>query len=327
MKAIHFLKTGDLKNLTFTELPTPVPNEGEALIQIKAARLNKNDLSNVMGRMPYTTVPRTPGRDYAGVVVQGPQEWRGQAVWGTGCDNGFTIDGSHAEFMKAPLSALSLKPKNLSFIEAANCGTPFITAWHALEQSSVQQDTSLAIIGANGAVGHAATELARARAANILALVRKKEQETSFTSRDISSALLPSADTSTASELKHLIHSHFGSGAQVIFDTTGFWLSACITSLAPHGCVAVIVAPGNGEVTLSVRDLYRSGSSIEGVNSLLYTSAECAKVLDRLRPLFEQGQLQAAKDIQAHPLSEGISIFEALSQGKGGQHVFFNPED
>jgi NADPH:quinone reductase-like Zn-dependent oxidoreductase len=327
VKAIHFLKTGDLKNLTFIDLPTPIPNEGEALIQIKAARLNKNDLSNVMGRMPYTTAPRTPGRDYAGVVVQGPEAWLGQSVWGTGCDNGFTIDGSHAEFMKVPLAALSLKPQNLSFIEAANCGTPFITAWHALEQSEVQSGTTLAIIGANGAVGHAATELATARGAKVLTLVRKPEQATHFASQGIASAVLPSADANSTSELKNTIHGHFGSGAKVIFDTTGSWLAPSIASLDRHGCVAVIVAPGNGEVNISVRDLYRSGSSIEGVNSLLYNAAECAKVLDLLRPLFEVGQLRAAGNIQAHPLSQGISVFEALSQGVGGQHVFFNPSE
>lgn len=326
MKAIHFLKTGDLKNLSFTDLPTPSPNLEEALIQIKAARLNKNDLSNVMGRMPYTTLPRTPGRDYSGVVVQGPESWIGQAVWGTGCENGFTKDGSHAQFMTVSLGALSLKPPQLTHLQAANCGTPFITAWHALEQCGVQKEMPVVIIGACGAVGHAASELAKAKGAKVLGLVRTPEQVASLSSCGTNAALLPSGNDDLAKHLKDIIHTHFDQGATVIFDTTGMWLSHSIASLATHGCVAVIVAPGSGEVNLSVRDLYRSGSSIHGINSLLYSAAKCAKVLNLLRPLFDEGLIQAAPHIQAHPMSQGISVFEALSQGASGQHVFFNPE-
>jgi NADPH:quinone reductase len=47
-------------------------------------------VKNVAGRMSQTTLPRVPGRDYSGVVVDGPKEWINQEVWGTGGDVGFT---------------------------------------------------------------------------------------------------------------------------------------------------------------------------------------------------------------------------------------------
>ena len=82
MKALQFDKTGDLSALRYVEVPTPVAGADEVLVQIKAAGLNPSDVKNVLGRFPYTTLPRIPGRDFAGVVVEGPQALIGQEVWG-----------------------------------------------------------------------------------------------------------------------------------------------------------------------------------------------------------------------------------------------------
>lgn len=90
MKALQFSATGDLAALAYVDVATPVPAAGEVLVQIKAAGLNPSDVKNVLGRFPYTTLPRVPGRDFAGVVVEGPQELVGQEVWGTGRDLGFS---------------------------------------------------------------------------------------------------------------------------------------------------------------------------------------------------------------------------------------------
>ena len=55
-----------------------------------AASVNPSDVKNIAGRMEQTTLPRVPGHDYSGVVVDGPSEWVGKEVWGTGGDIGFT---------------------------------------------------------------------------------------------------------------------------------------------------------------------------------------------------------------------------------------------
>lgn len=111
MKALQFTATGDLSTLRFVDVATPVPAAGEVLVQIKAAGLNPSDAKNVLGRFPYTTLPRIPGRDFAGVVVEGPQEWVGQAVWGTGRDLGFFADGSHAQYLTCPPRAWPTNPR------------------------------------------------------------------------------------------------------------------------------------------------------------------------------------------------------------------------
>src|SRR6202020_3218740 len=98
----------------------------QAVIRVEAASVNPSDVKNVAGAMEWTVLPRTPGRDFAGVVVGGPPAWQGAQVWGTGGDTGFTRDGSHAELMAVPVASLRRKPRNLSFDEAASVGVNYM---------------------------------------------------------------------------------------------------------------------------------------------------------------------------------------------------------
>jgi len=102
MRALRINQFGGPAVLHLTDLPDPVGTEQEAVIRVHAASVNPSDVKNVAGSMDWTVFPRTPGRDFAGVVVSGPAEWQGVAVWGTGGDVGFTRDGSHAELLSVP---------------------------------------------------------------------------------------------------------------------------------------------------------------------------------------------------------------------------------
>jgi NADPH:quinone reductase len=84
MRALRFEKTGSLDDLGIRELPIPTPAAGEVLVQVKAAAVNPSDVKNVEGKMHETSVPRTPGRDFAGVVARGSDELSGQSVFGSG---------------------------------------------------------------------------------------------------------------------------------------------------------------------------------------------------------------------------------------------------
>jgi NADPH2:quinone reductase len=84
MRALRFARTGALENLGVEIIDRPVPGPGEALVRVQAAAINPSDVKNVLGKMELTTVPRTPGRDFAGVVEQGPSTLIGRLVFGTG---------------------------------------------------------------------------------------------------------------------------------------------------------------------------------------------------------------------------------------------------
>ena len=81
MRAIRFKAFGDPSVLELAEVATPSFNETMALVRVMAASINPSDVKNVAGAMKQTTLPRIPGRDFAGVVEAGPPDWIGAAVW------------------------------------------------------------------------------------------------------------------------------------------------------------------------------------------------------------------------------------------------------
>src|SRR6476659_6277961 len=57
--------------------------QDEVVVAIEAAGVNPSDVKAATGLMPYAVFPRTPGRDFSGVVVDGPSEWLAREVFGS----------------------------------------------------------------------------------------------------------------------------------------------------------------------------------------------------------------------------------------------------
>src|ERR1700722_13763536 len=113
MRAIRFKIFGDPSVLELAEVEAPAVSETIAVVRVMAASINPSDVKNVAGAMKQTTLPRIPGRDFAGVVEAGPPARVGAAVWGTGGDTGFTRDGTHAEVIAVPVVSLRRKHPQL----------------------------------------------------------------------------------------------------------------------------------------------------------------------------------------------------------------------
>ena len=155
------------------EAAAPAADEGTALVRVMAASINPSDVKNVAGAMKQTTLPRIPGRDYAGVVEAGPAEWIGAEVWGTGGDVGFTRDGTHAELIAVPVDSLRRKPETLSFDQAASVGVNYMAAWCGIEAAGLKAGETVLLIGAGGGVGGAAAQIARRLGARVIGADRR----------------------------------------------------------------------------------------------------------------------------------------------------------
>ena len=317
MNALQFTATGDLAHLRLVEVPMPVPSADEVLVKVNAAGLNPSDVKNVLGRFPYTTLPRIPGRDFAGVVVEGPQALLGQEVWGTGRDLGFFADGSHAQYLRVSAKGVAHKPTHLSFAQAASLGVPYTTAWDALERSGVGKGTRLLVIGANGAVGSAALALAKIRGAQVLAAVRKADQLEMLQAQGLEAIALGKPE-----ELGAQVQAVFKGGADVIFDTTGFWLPAAVAGLAPFGRIAIIAAPVDGHVQLPALALYRKGGSVVGINSLLYSCEQRAVMLEAFGRFFDEGLLPLPTGLREVALAEGVQCYAEVNNGSPDKIIF-----
>jgi NADPH:quinone reductase-like Zn-dependent oxidoreductase len=175
VKAIEFKTTGSLDLLEHVELDRPSIHPHEVMIKVMAAGLNKSDTTNVLGLFPYTTVPRVPGR-----IFLASSKWvlknSSDSVFGTGKEIGFTQNGSHAQYMRIGANGFCLKPKNLSHEQAASLGVPYITAYFAVKNTRIQENSKVAIIGASGAVGFAASLLAKQKGADVLCMLRNEKR-------------------------------------------------------------------------------------------------------------------------------------------------------
>src|SRR3954467_3207204 len=60
----------------------------DALVAVHAAAVNPSDAKAAIGLMPYAVFPRTPGRDFSGVVIDGQAELIGKEVFGSSGDLG-----------------------------------------------------------------------------------------------------------------------------------------------------------------------------------------------------------------------------------------------
>ena len=316
MHALQFTATGDLRHLALVDLPRPVPAAGDVLIRVDAAGLNPSDVKNVLGRFPYTTLPRVPGRDVAGTVEAGPAELIGRAVWATGREPGFTRDGSHAEWLCLPADGVALKPASLSFAQAAACGVPYTTAWDGLRRAGLDENQQVLVIGANGAVGRAAIGLARAAGAAVLAAVRDKGKQRQLEAEGYCCLMLDNPDT-----LAEQVAQHFPEGADIIFDTTGFWLAPAVAALNRFGRLVVIAAPANGMAELPLLALYRKGASIVGANSLLYGCEDCAEMLREIGALFDSHALPLPTPPTEAALDEGLASYARINAGSSEKVV------
>src|SRR2546428_7556741 len=203
MKAVRFHRHGGAEVLRYEDAPDPVPENGEALVRVRACALNhldlwaRNGLPNVKIPLPHIS-----GSDISGVVEWAPggetEFERGAEVIvspGISCgrcekcllgmDNqcrfyaivGYEVDGGYAELVKVPRTNLIAKPGAMDFVEAASFPLVFLTAYHMLvNKARLQAGESVLVLGAGSGVGSAAIQVAKLYNASVIATAGEDEK-------------------------------------------------------------------------------------------------------------------------------------------------------
>jgi NADPH:quinone reductase len=318
MKAVRFTRHGKPDVLTVQDMPDLVPGEGQALVRVEVASINPSDVKNVQGAMEQTTLPRTPGRDFAGVVEAGPPSWIGAEVWGTGGDTGFTRDGSHAEYIVVPAASLRRKPAVLDFDQAASVGVNFVTAWKGLVPGAgLRAGEAVLIVAASGGVGNAAVQIARRIGARIIGTDRREPRPGAAI---IVAGLSLVGD---AADIPAMVRDATdGRGADVVLDCVGgVMFRYALDCLAPRGRVVEMSVTGAREVTFNLADFYHNESRLIGIDTLKLDLTASAEVLEVLRPGFEDGDYRPAPIVRRFPLAEVVAAYQAVAAGEPGRVV------
>jgi NADPH:quinone reductase len=316
MKSLRFTEFGPPSVLRIEEVPIPVPGQAETLVRVRAAGINPSDIGNVAGRFKKTTLPRTPGRDFAGIVIKGANE--GAEVWGSSPDLGIFRDGSHAEYVVVTAEAVSLKPMSLTLTQAGAIGIPFITAWASVVSAAqIQPGETILITGAAGAVGQAATQIANWKQARVIGADTRSER-------------IPGTEavvnTKTEDLREKVLELTAGRGVDAVFDTVGGSLfEPALRSLKHGGRQVAIASPGDPRVSFSLVDFYHNFSRLLGVDSFGLTSRQIAKIIAELNPGFETGVLKPPA-IEIVPFEKAVDAYTRVANrhAKAKQVISFD---
>jgi NADPH:quinone reductase-like Zn-dependent oxidoreductase len=314
MKALRFNRFGDVEAvLHVEEVPEPVPGPDEVVVKVRAASINPSDVKNVQGRFAQTTLPRTPGRDLAGVIIAGDKEMIGQEVWASGGDIGFTRDGSHAEYITLPRRGARLKPKSLSMVEAASLGVNYLAAFIGLIEKARLKDGEVVLVtGASGGVGSSVIKIAKTKAARVTGVDRQAPDERKVQELGIDLGLGSESDN-IADGVNEYTQ---GKGVDVVFDCVGGPLfEAGLKSLGLNGRQVNITTVGTTRVSFDLLDFYRRQLTLFGVNTSLFDTVASGDILDGLRPAFEQGKLTAPDIARTCSLYEAVEAYTQIDKG------------
>lgn len=317
MRALHLARdsASSPPELTTAFKSMPQLKPGYALVRVVYTSIQPSDRLNAQGFFPYTTYPRIPGRDYSGVVLDvadksgASSSWIGKSVYGTsGSTLGFDMDGTHAQYCLIPQDALVERPSTISSLQAATVGVPFTTAYICISKAQVTKNDVVLVLGANGAVGSAASQMARA--------IGCKQVLTAARRADSKHDIVIGSETPETMLTEGVSAITAGKGVDVVIDTVGDLklMEAALEQLAMNGRYAWIAAPrghSNKKITFDIFQAYRKEITMLGCNSAARTIEETADYLRSVNSWIVQGSLQA----QAEGDFETLKLDDAIENG------------
>jgi NADPH:quinone reductase-like Zn-dependent oxidoreductase len=297
MEAIRLHAPG-LDGLVLEELEAPRLQPGEALVEVHAAAITRDELE-----WPVDRLPAIPSYELSGVVVDVAPDVRAVAVGDpVYALTPFDRDGVAAAYAAVPASLLAPKPSALDHVASAAIPLAALSAWQGLfEHGRLEAGQRVLVHGAAGGVGHFATQLARARGAHVigtasadsLGAVRELGAQEAFDAKaPLEGAVAP---------------------VDLIFDTAGGELLARSPAL---------VRPGGRLV--SVAEEPSRSSEIETSYFVVEPSRQ---QLVEIARLVDDGSVRPEID-SVYPLAEAPAAFaRSLARGKRGKVVIRVTED
>ena len=311
MRAIVQDRYGSADVLRLAEIDRPPVGANDVLVRMQAASLHIGDW-HLMAGLPYMVRvtglrgPASPvrGLDVAGRVEQvGADVTRfqpGDEVFGVG-------DGSLAEFVVAKPDQLELKPARLSFEQASAVPTSAVTALHAVASlRTAGAGERVLVLGASGAVGGYAVQLARAFGAHVTGVASGAKLD-----------YVRSLGAEVAVDYTRGDITRSGERYDLVVDTGGNRsISALRKLLAPRGTLVIVGGEGGGTVTGGFGRMLRAAAVSLVVPQKLSGLVSVVRPDDlaTLAGLLESGDLTPVID-RVYPLADAATAMRRLTDG------------
>jgi putative PIG3 family NAD(P)H quinone oxidoreductase len=303
---------GPAEALEAVQIPRPDPADGQILIAVRAAGVNRPDIIQRLGFYPPPPgAPSTLGLEVAGDVVHPAGRWKaGDRVCA------LLGGGGYAQFAACDARHALPIPQGLSFLEAAALPETVFTVYANLfEHGGLKAGETAMIHGATSGIGVAAIQMAKAAGARVIATARGKEKA--------SQALALGADIAVDASVDDFeAIAKADGGVDVILDmVAGPYFPKNIEALKTDGRLVHIAAQAGGTVELAILKIMQKRLVITGSTLRPRSADEKARVAAEVErvvwPWIAEGRLKPVID-RVFPLTEAAAAHEWL---EGGEHL------
>ena len=293
MTCIEISTPGGPEVLKAATRPAPAPQEGEVLIKVAAAGVNRPDLAQRAGTYPPPPgASDLPGLECAGTIAAlgaGVSGWKvGDAVCA------LTPGGAYAEYCRVPAPQCLPVPTGFDMVQAAALPETYFTVWHNLfERGRLAAGESVLIHGGASGIGTTAILLAKALGATVLTTVRNAEKAAAVTKLGADYAILYK-DNDWVAEAKRLTN---GDGVDVVLDmVAGDYLAKDLQLLKQEGRLVIIAVQGGASATINAAVVMMNRISITGSTMRPQSIANKGRMAAGLRqkvwPLLDKGVIK-----------------------------------
>jgi putative PIG3 family NAD(P)H quinone oxidoreductase len=319
MTAIEIAQPGGPDVLRLAQRPTPQPGEGEALIKVAAAGVNRPDVEQRKGAYPPPPgASDIPGLEIAGTVAALGPGAKGLALGERVC--ALVAGGGYAEYCTAPVPQCLPIPAGLDDKAAAGLPETYFTVWQNLfDRARLQPGETVLIHGGSSGIGTTAIQLAKAfGAARIFATAGSDEKCAACRALGADRAINYKTEDFAAA----IKAETGGRGIDVILDMVAArYLEKNLASLALEGRLAVIALLGGSEAPLNFGQLLRKRLTITGsvlrARSVAEKGAVAARLREHVWPLIAGGKVKPVVD-SFLPLAKAA---EAHARMESSHHI------
>ena len=317
MKAVQLIKYGEIKDsLAFNDVSKPTIKANDVLIEVKAAAINPIDKSIILGNLQSILpipIPSSMAYDVSGIVVETGDEVSnfeiGDLVYSRVPQEQM---GTLAEYVAVTSAAVSKKPGNISFEEAASIPLAGLTALQSLEFAGIKENDKVLIHAGSGGVGSFAIQYAKTKGAYVYTT-------TSTTNVQWVKAL--GADR--VIDYKTEDYTSIVKDADIVFDTLGQnYTAEAFEVIKKGGIVVSVVGPLDeesaqmfGMTDYKLPDDIASLSRDKEASYKFIFMHPNGTHLEAIKSLMEDEKIKPIIDT-IYPFSESIDAFSHLASGR-----------
>ena len=333
MKAVLFRTQGGPEVLEYTDFPTPEPGEGQVLVKLEVAALNRMDVWTRSGSSGIKVdLPHINGADGAGTIAglgADVTDWQiGERVVinsNLGCghcpaciagqDNrcrnwhllGETVRGTYAEYVAVPATNVLKIPDGFETRKAAAAALVFHTAWHSLiVRGGLHPGESVLVVGASGGVNTASIQIAKLAGATVYVVGSGTEKLRLAESLGADYLIDRLQDENWSKVVYTLTEKR---GVDVVVDNVGTTFPSSFRAAARGGRILTVGNSGGPKFEIDNRQIF--GKHLSVLGSSMGTRSDFATVMG----LVFAGKLKPVLD-QDFPLKDARYAQERLERGE-----------